>query len=113
MNVLVACEESGTVREAFRKLDHNAWSNDLIPCSDDSTHHLEMDCFDAIFYPAAPDVKWDLIPTDVLVPPAPGTQEYLDWQKVWRMPPSPERKRLRSVTYQGIADAMAEQWGSL
>lgn len=33
-------------------------------------------------------------------------------QKIWKMPPSADRKRLRSVTYQGIADAMAEQWGS-
>lgn len=31
--------------------------------------------------------------------------------RIWRMPPSPSRKRDRSVTYQGIADAMAEQWG--
>lgn len=34
-------------------------------------------------------------------------------QKVWKMPPSPDRARLRSVTYRGIADAMADQWGSL
>lgn len=31
--------------------------------------------------------------------------------KVHKMPPSPERWKLRSLTYQGIADAMAEQWG--
>lgn len=34
-------------------------------------------------------------------------------QRVWKMPPSPTRKRDRSETYQGIADAMAEQWGRL
>jgi len=28
-----------------------------------------------------------------------------------RIPPSPDRWKLRSVTYQGIADAMATQWG--
>ena len=33
--------------------------------------------------------------------------------RIWRMPPSPDRAKLRSETYQGIADAMAEQWGSL
>lgn len=32
-------------------------------------------------------------------------------QRVWKMPPSPERARLRSKTYPGIAKAMAEQWG--
>lgn len=30
---------------------------------------------------------------------------------VWKMAPSENRKDLRSLTYQGIADAMAEQWG--
>lgn len=34
-------------------------------------------------------------------------------QRVWRMPPSPERARMRSETYLGIAEAMAEQWGRL
>jgi len=32
-------------------------------------------------------------------------------QRVWRMPPSADRSKLRSVTYAGIAKAMAEQWG--
>jgi hypothetical protein len=31
--------------------------------------------------------------------------------KVHRMPPGPDRWKLRSLTYQGIADAMADQWG--
>lgn len=31
-------------------------------------------------------------------------------QRVWKMAPSPTRKRDRSETYQGIADAFAEQW---
>ena len=30
--------------------------------------------------------------------------------RVWRMPPGPERAKLRSKTYPGIARAMAEQW---
>jgi hypothetical protein len=32
--------------------------------------------------------------------------------RVHRMPPSPDRWKERSRTYQGIANAMAEQWGS-
>lgn len=32
-------------------------------------------------------------------------------QCVWRMPLSPERAKLRSKTYEGVALAMAEQWG--
>jgi hypothetical protein len=34
-------------------------------------------------------------------------------QRVHRMSPGPNRWRERSRTYQGIADAMAEQWGKL
>ena len=33
--------------------------------------------------------------------------------KVHRMSPGPNRWRERSRTYQGIADAMAEQWGGI
>lgn len=32
--------------------------------------------------------------------------------RVHRMPPSPDRWKERSRTYQGIADAMAQQWGA-
>jgi len=34
-------------------------------------------------------------------------------QRVFRLSPSPDRARIRSRTYQGIADAMAAQWGKL
>lgn len=33
--------------------------------------------------------------------------------RVHRLPPSPDRWKLRSTTYTGIAEAMAAQWGSL
>lgn len=32
-------------------------------------------------------------------------------QRIWKMPPSKDRGKLRSKTYQGIAVAMADQWG--
>lgn len=31
--------------------------------------------------------------------------------RIWKMSPSPDRAKLRSKTYQGIAEAMANQWG--
>ena len=34
-------------------------------------------------------------------------------QKIWKMPPSEDRAKLRSKTYFGIAAAMASQWGSI
>mgnify|MGYP003628636400 CR=1 FL=1 len=32
-------------------------------------------------------------------------------QRIWKMPPSKDRAKMRSLTYAGIAQAMAEQWG--
>lgn len=55
MRVLVGCEESGVVRDAFRKLGHDAWSCDILPCSGDPTYHLQMDVFEAIKLK-----QWDL-----------------------------------------------------
>lgn len=37
--------------------------------------------------------------------------DYRDAHRVHCMPPGPERSRLRSRTYHGVAVAMAEQWG--
>ncbi len=34
-------------------------------------------------------------------------------QRIWKMAPGPNRKRDRSETYRGIADAFADQWGQL
>lgn len=39
MRVLVACEYSGRVRDAFRKLGHDAMSCDLLPTDVDGPHH--------------------------------------------------------------------------
>jgi hypothetical protein len=39
MRVLVACEFSGTVRDAFAKLGHDAWSCDLLPTETPGNHH--------------------------------------------------------------------------
>ena len=39
MKVLLACEESGTVRDAFAKLGHNAWSCDVLPIRKPGNHY--------------------------------------------------------------------------
>ena len=41
MRVLVACEFSGVVREAFRQRGHDAWSCDLLPAADGSRFHIQ------------------------------------------------------------------------
>lgn len=43
MKVLIACEFSGRVREAFRALGHDAWSCDLLAPADGSPFHLQVD----------------------------------------------------------------------
>lgn len=43
LNVLCACECSGVVRDAFRKLGHNAWSCDLLPCDGDPCMSVQDD----------------------------------------------------------------------
>lgn len=47
MRILIGCEYSGRVREAFRALGHDAWSCDLLPAEDDSPHHIKGDVLQA------------------------------------------------------------------
>ena len=193
MKVLIACEYSGTVRDAFIKIGHDAMSCDLLP-TDKPGPHYQGDVFDII------NDGWDMI---IAHPPCtylavsgmhwngrvPGraekTEQALDFVKklmdssinkiaienpisvistrirrpdqiiqpwyfghneskktcLWlknlplligtdRLPgdnktrrdnqtasgqnklaPSKDRWKVRSKTYQGIADAMADQWG--
>jgi hypothetical protein len=192
MNVLIACEYSGVVRNAFRNLGHNAWSCDLLPADDASPYHFQEDVttilgagWDLMIahppctYLARSGMRWlkDQPPLasgkpvgaerralleesikffqllkDAPIPricienprsfliPWPATQYIHPWQfghgevketglwlknlppliptnvvdgreaRIHKMPPSPDRWKERSKTYQGIADAMAEQW---
>lgn len=54
--VLIACESSGTVREAFRYRGFDARSCDLLPADDGSQWHIQGDALQAIRYQ-----RWDLI----------------------------------------------------
>jgi len=54
--VLIACEFSGTVRRAFRKAGHEAWSCDLLE-AEDGGEHLVGDALDAVLH----DGPWDLM----------------------------------------------------
>lgn len=182
MRVLVACEFSGVVREAFRKRGHDAWSCDLLPAEDGSPYHyqtnvgfyLDQGVDLMIAHPpcthlAVSGARWfkdkqyeqvmalefvrmllnapipkialenpiSIIssqirkPDQVIQPWMFGhgeTKATCLWLKglpkltptnivegrvarVHKEPPGPDRWKNRSRTYQGIADAMAAQWG--
>lgn len=55
MKILIACEYSGVVRDAFRKLGHDAWSCDILPCDGDPTYHYQCDIFEVF------DKGWDMM----------------------------------------------------
>jgi hypothetical protein len=188
MRVLVACEFSGVVRDAFRKRGHDAWSCDLLPADDGSEYHYQDDVRNVL----GRGKPWAILPWDLMIAHPPCThlavsgarwfknkqaeqaealefvrflldapiprialenpvsiissrirkpdQVIQPWQfghgetkatclwlknlpklkptnivegreaRVHKLPPSPDRWKLRSVTYTGIAEAMAEQW---
>lgn len=183
MKVLVACEYSGVVRDAFSKLGHQVWSCDLLP-TDNPGNHMQGDVIDALC------LGWDLMiahppcthlavsgarwfknkkdeqkealsfvqtlmnapipkicienpvsiistrirkPDQIIQPWMFGhgeTKTTCLWLKnlpklkatnivsgrsdrIHKMPPSKDRWKLRSLTYKGVAEAMASQWGKL
>jgi len=54
MNVLIACEFSGIIREAFRSRGHDAWSCDLLD-TEIPGNHFKTDILNVI------DLGWDLM----------------------------------------------------
>lgn len=55
MKVLVACEYSGTVRDAFRAKGHDAYSCDILPTLGSDEYHIQDDVFNHL------DEGWDLM----------------------------------------------------
>ena len=106
MKVLVACESSGTVREAFRKLGHDAWSCDLLPADDGSAYHMQMDALEAIagLHLPTEDVtplRWGLV---IAHPPCTYlSSSGLHWNK--RRPERAEQTRLGAQFFMAVIDA--------
>ncbi len=55
LRILVGCERSGEVRNAFRLLGHDAWSCDLVRSDDNSPYHYVMDLLKLI------KLYWDIL----------------------------------------------------
>ena len=192
MKVLVACEFSGIVRDAFIEQGHDARSCDLLPTESPGPHYQDnifhvltktmyewdimiahppctylansgvcwlhkqegrMDkMFDgAMFFKALleadipkicienpimhkyavviigrrqdqviqpwmfghPESKATCLWLKNLKPLIPTRVMSVREQRLHRLPPSPDRAKLRSITYKGIAEAMAEQWRNI
>ena len=186
MKVLLACEESQAVCKEFRKLGHEAYSCDILPCSGGHPEwHIQGDVLkhlggwdliiafppcthlavsgarwfkdkqrdgrqqEAInFFMAFTEVNCPRVaienpvsimsskyrkPDQIIQPwqfghgetkatclwlknlPLLKSTEIVEGreQKIWKLPPSTERAKLRSKTYKGIARAMAQQWGEI
>ena len=147
LNVLVGCEYSGVVREAFAAQGHNAWSCDLLPSDTPTNKHYQGDIFDivdgdwdlAIFHPPCTDLAisgaahfpekikdgrqqraiefverlYDCKIKKIAIENPVGVLSTKSkvTQRLHYLPPSPDRWKIRSTTYKGIAKAMAEQWG--
>lgn len=196
MKVLIGCESSGIIRNAFMQAGHEAWSCDLQPADDYGLFHYQCDVREVmyqdwdlgIFHPdctylCSSGLHWNKrrperaklteealkffmlftelpYPTAIENPigcvssryrkPDQIIQPYqfgddaskatclwlkdlpkleptkyiqpriVNGKKRWgnqtdsgqnNLPPSKDRWKLRSKTYQGIADAMADQWG--
>ncbi|KJZ31602.1 hypothetical protein TW83_08060 [Paracoccus sp. S4493] len=52
-----------------------------------------------------------LVATNVLLEPERGSDEWKAWSAIHRAPPGPDRWKIRSRTFEGVADASADQWG--
>jgi hypothetical protein len=181
VRVLIACEYSGTVRDAFAARGHDAWSCDLLPTERLGNHihgdvlqHLHRNWDLMIAHPpcthlAVSGARWfkdkqieqaealDFVhrlmdapiprialenpisiissrirkPDQIIQPWQFGhgeTKATCLWLKnlpkltptnivegrearIHKMPPGPDRWKERSRTFEGIAQAMAEQWG--
>ena len=85
MNVLVAFEQSGAVRRAFRLKGHNAWSCDIMPARDNSKFHLQCDVKEVLYY------QWDMM---IAFPPC--TYDAVSGAR-WFKEPVRRRKQKQSV----------------
>lgn len=100
MRILVACEFSGIVRDAFRKRGHDAWSCDIIPCEGDNTYHLEMDVRHALsgnmyFTP----MRSVTIPWDLMIAHPPCTYLSVSGLHHNRKNPSREKETIKAIEF--------------
>jgi len=103
MKILIACEQSGRVRDAFRDKGHEAWSNDLEGVEVEGKYtrfHLACDALEAI-NTTNNGFNWDMI---IAFPPCTYLAvSGLHWNK--RIPGRAEKTELALDFVRAIMDA--------
>ena len=56
MKILIGCETSGIVRNAFLKQGHDAWSCDILPSDDKTNRHIQDDVLNVL-----KSDNWDML----------------------------------------------------
>mgnify|MGYP001231712947 FL=1 len=56
MKVLIGCETSGIVRDAFLSKGHDTWSCDILPSDDASNRHIQDDILNVMYMDS-----WDML----------------------------------------------------
>jgi hypothetical protein len=97
MRIIIVCEYSARVRDAFRKLGHDAWSCDLLPCEGDSRYHIHGDCRHELQAD-----RWDMM---IAHPDC----TYLTNSAAWALKDGPYHQKVKPGTLVGEARRMAQK----
>jgi hypothetical protein len=98
MRVLVACEFSGVVRDAFLSDGHDAYSCDLLPSDPPSARHRQMDALVMALHFG----PWDLM---IAHPPC----TYLVGSAAWALKDGPYHQKVKPQTLVGVGRRMARE----
>lgn len=96
MRVLIGCERFGTLREAFRRRGHDAWSCDLVPAADGSPSHHCCDVREVL------GLGWDIA---IFHPDC----TYLTNSAAWAYGDGPYHQRVKPETLVGAARRRARE----
>lgn len=102
MKVLVACEYSGTVRDAFLERGHDAWSCDLLPAERPSNRHIQGDARDHL------NDGWDML----MVAHPPCTRLCNSGVRWLYGPPKGKTKDQMWLELQEGADLFSDLWNA-
>lgn len=114
VDVFTACWQAPIDRVAIENPEMNDLAKDEMPDDLPAPQIVQPFWFGEAAYKAT---GWylrglpELGATHRLPEPTRGTAEWKRWNLVHRMPPGPERARLRSRSFPGMMDAAADQWG--